>query len=75
MAITSRQEVREAPVCSRYGIRKVVAIGVAIGCVLGAGNALAGGDGRFCSATATSGLPLVRSINAVSLTNSKGDIL
>ncbi len=51
MAITSRQEVREAPVGSRYGIRKVVAI-VAIGYVLGAGTALAGGDGRFCSATA-----------------------
>ena len=30
----------------------MVAIGVAIGCVLGAGSALAGGDGRFCSATA-----------------------
>ena len=52
MAITSRHEVREAPVGSRYGTRKVVAIGVAIGCVLGAGTALAGGDGRFCSATA-----------------------
>ncbi len=38
MAITSRHEVREAPVGSRYGTRKVVAIGVAIGCVLGAGS-------------------------------------
>ncbi|MGH8566702.1 MAG: hypothetical protein ACREXU_01475, partial [Gammaproteobacteria bacterium] len=52
MAITSKHEVREAPVGSRYRTRKVAAIGVAIGCVLGAGNALAGGDGRFCSATA-----------------------
>ena len=52
MAITSRHEVRAAPVGSRYGTRKVVAIGIAIGCVLGAGSALAAGDGRFCSATA-----------------------
>jgi hypothetical protein len=44
--------VREAPVGSRYGTRKVAAIGIAIGCVLGAGTALADGDGRFCSATA-----------------------
>ncbi|MGQ0592778.1 MAG: hypothetical protein ACT4QB_09045 [Gammaproteobacteria bacterium] len=31
----------------------MAAIGVAIGCVLCAGTALAGGDGRFCSATAS----------------------